>query len=75
MALSEFAVWSRATKLQLQHWQCSPALNLLEESLQVSGLVVEEFDLVSTLLLLHLASLIVSLSDSFDLALKLDNFV
>ena len=74
MALSEFAVWSRATK-QLQRQRSSPALNLLEESLQVSGLVVEEFDLVSTLLLLHLASLIVSLSDSFDLALKLDNFV
>ena len=54
---------------------CSSGLDVLEESLQVSGLVAQELDLVGTLLLLYLATLIVPLSDGFDFALQLDHLV
>lgn len=60
---------------ELRSGGCSLGLNGLEESLQVGGLVVEELDLIGSLLLLTFTSLIVSLGDGFDLALKLNHFV
>ena len=54
---------------------CSLRLDALEESLQVSSLVVEEFNFVGAFLLLTLTSLVVSLSDGLDLALQLNDLV
>ena len=54
---------------------CSLGLNALEESLQVSSLVVEEFNFVGAFLLFTLAPLVVSLSDGLDLALQLNDLV
>ena len=54
---------------------CSLGLNVLEESLQVCCLVVEELDLICAFLLFSFSSLVVSLGDGFDFALELDNLV
>lgn len=59
----------------MPHSGSSLVLNVLEELLQVGCLVVEEFDLVLSLLLLTLSSFVVSLGDGLDLALELDHFV
>ena len=50
-------------------------LNLLEEALQVTGLVVEELNLFLALLAFDFASRGVARLDSLDLALKFDNLV
>ena len=54
---------------------CSLGLNALEESLQVSSLVVEEFNFICAFLLFSLASLVVSLSNGLNLALQLNDLV
>ena len=50
-------------------------LNLLEEALQVRGLVVEELNLFLALLAFDFASRGVARLDSLDLALKFDDLV
>ena len=54
---------------------CSFLLNLLEEALQVRGLVVEELNLFLTLLALDFTTRCIARLDRLDLALQLNDFV
>ena len=53
----------------------SLVLKLLEEALQMVGLIVEELDLLLTLLSLNLAARSIARLDSLNLALQLNHFV
>ena len=64
-----------ASTIQKRFSWGSLGLDSLEESLQVSCLIVEELDLISSFLLLTITSLVISLRDGFDFALELDHFV